>query len=368
MGLEGSRLICWGDQVGSTDAGGSRLSRRFMFVEEVGVPMTELGESPHWCSITESLFYVDITANLVCQYSPSSKVFQSMKMDSAVGFAIPTEQTKRSQITLLVGLEDRIVEVNFTTKNVIRTVATLPDNLTTDCRFNDGKCNHHGRLYAGYMNKKWREGIYGNVYRLVKSKKEPGSIDPMRLEAMFEENEIILPNGLIWRKDGYVFYIDSGKNVINSYKETSQEKPAEKSTSVVGSKSSSYLKKISTVYKLNDDDILSGYLLDGMTLDCNGKIWVRISLHLILYQYCTLYCILNDIYLLSYIIIPPPHTHTHTHTHTYLHHISYYILYYISHSTSIVALLLSPYVVKCIILCFVSFGHLNASRISKNRK
>ena len=28
------------------------------------------------------------------------------------------------------------------------------------------------RLYAGYMNKNWRDGVHGNVYQLVRSMKD----------------------------------------------------------------------------------------------------------------------------------------------------------------------------------------------------
>ena len=276
MGLELSRLICWGDHCDNTDATGCRLSRRFMIVEEVCVPSTELGESPYWCSITDSLFYVDITAKLICQYCPASKAFQSMKMVSAVGFAVPTQKTKRCEIILFVGLEDRIVEVNFTTKEVLRTVTILPDDIISESRFNDGKCDCNGRLYAGYMNKKWRDGIHGNVYQLVRSIKEPGSTDLMHLEPMLQLNEIILPNGLIWSKDSYVFYIDSGKNTIDRYVKTLSEQNRERKDSSSGSNTSSYLKKMSTIFKLNDDDIQSGFMLDGMTIDNDGKIWVSI--------------------------------------------------------------------------------------------
>ena len=276
MGLEVSRLICWGDYSDNTNATGCRLSRRFMIVEEVCVPFTTLGESPYWCSITDSLFYVDITAKLICQYYPSSKAFQSMKMGSDVGFAIPTQKTRRCEIILFVGLEDKIVEVNFTTKEVLRTVTTLPDDLISESRFNDGKCDCNGRLYAGYMNKNWRDGVHGNVYQLVRSMKEPGSTDLMHLEPMLQRNEIILPNGSIWSKDGHVFYIDSGKNTIDKYVKILSEQNREKIDSPTGCNSSSYLKKMSTVFRLNDDDILSGFMLDGMTIDIDGKIWVSV--------------------------------------------------------------------------------------------
>lgn len=225
------------------------------------MPPTVLGESPHWCAITESLFYIDITAMTIFRYIPSSKVTESMVMKSAVGFAIPTSTTVPSKIILYVGLEKDIVEVNFTTKEVMRTVSTIPSSITTNCRFNDGKCNSRGQLYAGYMNIGWRENLYGNVYHLTHSTSE--ALDSqMELQPMFEINEFHLPNGFAWINNETVFYIDSGKHIINGYKES------------VSTTKSNVLKKVSSIYTLGDNDRSLGYMLDGMTIDNEGMLWV----------------------------------------------------------------------------------------------
>ena len=260
MGQDFARLFC-GEEKSPKLLLDKRLSRQFMLVEEVSVPPTVLGESPHWCAITESLFYIDITAKTIFRYIPSSNKTESMLMDSAVGFAIPTSTAVSSKIIMYVGLEKNIVEVNFTTKEVLRIVSSLPSNMTVNCRFNDGKCNSRGQLYAGYMNIGWRDNLYGNVYQLTQSTSEAKDAQ-MELRPMFEIGEFHLPNGSAWEKNGTVFYIDSGKHTISCYSEG------------VSANKSNVLNRVSCVYTLGENDRSLGYMLDGMTIDCDGKLWV----------------------------------------------------------------------------------------------
>jgi sugar lactone lactonase YvrE len=252
-----------------------------MLVEEVPVPPTVLGESPHWCAITESLFYIDITAKTIFRYIPSAKKTESMIMDSAVGFAIPTSATVSSKIILYVGLEKNVVEVNFTTKEVLRIVSSLPSSVTDNCRFNDGKCNSRGQLYAGYMNIAWRDGLFGNVYQLTHFTFDEAPDAQMDLQPMFEIDEIHLPNGLAWNKRGDVYYIDSGKHSITCYRES------------VSAHKSNVLDRVSCVFTLGENDRSFGYMLDGMTIDNNGKLWVssQRKIRIALMQYSKTQCI-----------------------------------------------------------------------------
>lgn len=233
-----------------------------MVVEEVIVPPTLHGESPHWCNISKSLFYIDIAAKTVYSYSPSTKIVDSMIMNSVVGFAVPTSRTTAHKVVLFVGLESEIVEVDFTNKDILRVVSSLPENVSKNSRFNDGKCNHDGRLYAGYMNRKWRDGEKGNLYQLCRSNLKSAEA-PMDLHPMFDHNECHLPNGSTWMKNGDLFFIDSGNNTINCYAES---KTADGSHEI---------RKTRIIYTLGDEDKSFGGMLDGMTSDSDGKLWVR---------------------------------------------------------------------------------------------
>ena len=140
-------------------------------VEEA--PGCVLGESPHWCAITKSLFYIDIQGKKIHRYDPLSKVVDTMNTEQQVGFAIPSVKTVANKIILIVGLEDNISEINFTDKTIIRVLSAVPEKDLKDKRFNDGKCSPMGRLYAGYMHAKWREGKYGNLYTLISDNLRP---------------------------------------------------------------------------------------------------------------------------------------------------------------------------------------------------
>ena len=151
----------------------SKLIKEPEIREVEDAPGCILGESPHWCAITKSLFYIDIQGKKIHRYDPASKSVDTMSTEQQVGFAIPSVKTVANKIILIVGLEDSITEVNFTDKKVIRVLSAVPEKDLKDKRFNDGKCNPTGRLYAGYMHAKWREGKYGNLYTLVSDNLRP---------------------------------------------------------------------------------------------------------------------------------------------------------------------------------------------------
>ena len=259
MGQHVSQLLC--STEGDSDGLCRTPSRQFMVVEEVIVPPTLHGESPHWCSISECLFYIDIAAKSVYSYSPSTNTVDSMVMNSTVGFAVPTSRTTARKVILFVGLEFEILEVDFTSKEILRVVSSLPENVSKNSRFNDGKCNHDGRLYAGYMNKKWRDGEKGNLYQLCRSNPKSAEAS-MDLRPMLDKNDCHLPNGSTWMKNGDLYFIDSGNNTINCYAESA------------AADGSHQIHKTRIVYTLGDTDKSFGCMLDGMTCDSDGKLWV----------------------------------------------------------------------------------------------
>lgn len=242
-----------------------------------------LGESPHYCSVTNNIIYVDINGKRILVYDLQSNVTTSMQLSQMVGFAIPTTTTRKGgSLYLIVGLEDRIVEVNFTDRTIIRTIAEVPTNVPeiSNSRFNDGKASPSGKLYAGYMHLKWREGNGGHFFRFDENK--------YQFKTLLDSTESGLSNGLAWAtvNDKSVMYlVDSLKNIITMYRtdDTAGDNEPEnfdgstpKDISGCCSEIKSKIEPISIVYTLDDEYINAGGMLDGMTIDNEGKLWCAV--------------------------------------------------------------------------------------------
>jgi sugar lactone lactonase YvrE len=223
-----------------------------------------LGESPYWCTITNSLFYVDISGRNVFQYDPMDQSTKHMSMPQAVGFAVPTTKTTQTNIILYVGLENCIVEVNFSEKRIMRTVVSVPHDTAVGCRFNDGKCNSEGILYGGYMHTSWREGHRGRLYQLVPP---TGYFSLGSFRMALGPDDVHLPNGSAWSADGKLYFIDSGENKIYSFSETKAE----------DHEGLFDLSDKQIVYTLPEDAISQGHMMDGMTIDASGMLWVVLT-------------------------------------------------------------------------------------------
>ena len=82
------------------------------------------GESPYWLACKNALIFIDIGGKRVHCFSPSSGTKENIEFNKVVGFAVPTsETTADGDIYLAVGLDDCIIEVNFTKKEITRILA-----------------------------------------------------------------------------------------------------------------------------------------------------------------------------------------------------------------------------------------------------
>ena len=154
----------------STESEGKGLKPANLIVEEVkDAPTTILGilhlviyrhdhkpfffagESPVWLTCKKVLIYIDITGKRIICYYPASGKKEIVELNKLVGFAIPTVETKaEGDIFLAVGLDDCIIELNFSKKVITRVLAEIDDkNVSENCRFNDAKCSPDGTLFAG---------------------------------------------------------------------------------------------------------------------------------------------------------------------------------------------------------------------------
>lgn len=237
------------------------------------LPRCLLGESPRWSKKTKDLIFIDILKKKVFTYNYERKTTETMIFDQYVGFAIPTSKSTKSNLSLYVGLEDRIVEVDFNLKIIIAVVARVPSSVyQKGMRFNDAECSPDGELYAGFMHSKWREGHKGQYFRLLlnNSTTAAANVAPTNvLESMLPQEESIhLPNGSAWNDDEIGFVIDSKHNEIFQLEFDSATAAHRLSRKCVGKRS---------IYQLSEELRKAGGMLDGMSIDSDGMLWVAVT-------------------------------------------------------------------------------------------
>jgi sugar lactone lactonase YvrE len=158
-----------------------------------------LGECPVWSRAEQALYWVDINAPSLNRFDPASGENRAMPMPMSIGcFAL------RERGGFVVALRDGIwlARADGTLE---RKVAVAPYD-PAHHRFNDGRCDPQGRLFAGTMNEK-RDAASAALYRL----------DPD-----FTLTEVVggltISNGLAWSPDGRTMYhTDTPAQTINAY-------------------------------------------------------------------------------------------------------------------------------------------------------
>jgi L-arabinonolactonase len=198
-----------------------------------------LGEGPIWSVAEQVLYWVDIQRPAVFRFDPSRGQTGHWPMKSHVGFVAPA----RSGGLVYAGADGfGLLDLNTgETRSIGHPEAGTPGN-----RFNDGKVDRGGRVWAGTMD-------YGlarptaNLYRLTPD----GTIRHM-------VGGIICSNGLGWSPDNRtLYYTDSLVRTIWTYE-------FDAATGTLGER------KIFATFS-NDDGAP-----DGLTVDSQGFVWSAI--------------------------------------------------------------------------------------------
>lgn len=158
-----------------------------------------LGEGPVWSAEEQALYWVDINRPTLQRLHIASGEHTAWEMPAQIGcFAL------REQGGVIVALRTGLAFLDTATGQVTPIIDPEPDKPHN--RFNDGKCDRAGRLWAGTMNQSGSEPT-GALYRY-----EPnGRITTMR------EN-VYISNGLGWSPDNRtMYYTDTITNKIFAY-------------------------------------------------------------------------------------------------------------------------------------------------------
>lgn len=175
-----------------------------------------LGEGPHWSNDTQSLYYVDIVAGKLLRYSHAeNKVYKAkIEGEDLAGFVIPVQGSANH---FVVGAGRKVVLVLWDgVSNSAQVEKVLFEVETNDKRFegnrfNDGKCDPEGRLFAGTMRYVGNEfeHRWGSLYRY--SRENGGKVSTIK-------SDVGISNGLTWNERLKKFYyIDTTDYEVKEY-------------------------------------------------------------------------------------------------------------------------------------------------------
>ncbi|KFB37626.1 AGAP007793-PA-like protein [Anopheles sinensis] len=164
-------------------------------------PYTELGEGPHWDIPSQSLYYVSLTNGLIYRLDyKENKVYCA-----SIGL----------RDCFVIGDGGRLLMIRWDglskKASIVKELANTGPKDTHN-RFNDGKVDPWGRLYAGTMLHESVgspfEKATGSLYRFCAAS---GKL-------VEQDRNIYISNGLAWnRQTNKFYYVDSGANNIKEY-------------------------------------------------------------------------------------------------------------------------------------------------------
>jgi len=158
-----------------------------------------LGEGPVWDARRGVLHWVDIEGFLVHTYDPRSGRDRAVPVGEHVGCVAP-----RARGGLVVALRSGLAVLDPETGAVEPRIA--PPGHPPELRFNDGKTDPEGRLWAGTMELAFR----------------PGAASLWRLDADWSLHRMVegvtISNGLAWSRDAAtLYYIDTSTRAVVAF-------------------------------------------------------------------------------------------------------------------------------------------------------
>ncbi len=202
--------------------------------EIVGAYTSVWGEGPLWDK--NRLLYVDIETHKIIAFNPVTGEEKVWDVGQRVGTVVAREQGG------LVWAGDQGFFFLDETTGVSTPIAD-PEPQLADNRFNDGKCDPQGRLWAGTINlKKRQEAALYCLHTNLTVEKKFGPVTNS--------------NGIIWSRDGAtMFYIDTPSKKIRAF-------DFDGSTSAISNER--------VIWDTSTDSSSP----DGMTIDSEDRLWI----------------------------------------------------------------------------------------------
>ncbi len=158
-----------------------------------------LAEGPVWSAREKRLYWVDILAPSINRFDPATRSNEEVALPRLVSALVGRRDGGLVALTQS-GLE------SFDFDSGTLTPLVDPEAEISDNRFNDGKCDRQGRLWAGTMR--------------LDASRASGSLYAIKPDLTWERHEsgLTVANGLDWSPDGRIFYFaDSAPGRIYAY-------------------------------------------------------------------------------------------------------------------------------------------------------
>ena len=207
-------------------------------VKPVGSRISKWGEGPIFWK--DKLLYVDIEGHALIQLNPVTGEERVWEMGERIGTVVPTENGQ------LICAGDSGIYYFDPKTGQKENLADPEADKRPDNRFNDGKCDPSGRLWAGTISTVKKTGD-ANLYML-------DTLENLSLKISGVTNS----NGICWNENiGTMYYIDTPTKEIWCY-------PFDNELGDIGKKQ----------VVINTEEAGLAGSPDGMTIDAEGMLWV----------------------------------------------------------------------------------------------
>lgn len=150
------------------------------------------GEGPLWIKADQSLYFVDIDGQKLHCYEETSNARRSLELEEKTGWVLPRCNHK----DFVAGCESGVYFMDKSSGKVTFVMNPEPDQVEN--RFNDGKCDREGRIWAGRSHDP-ETSATGYLYR----------IDPDLSHSRWD-GPYICPNGpAISPDDSTLYHVDT---------------------------------------------------------------------------------------------------------------------------------------------------------------
>lgn len=196
-----------------------------------------LGEGAIW--YRSALYWVDILGKRVHRYDPATGEHREYVTPETVGTVVP-----RATGGLVVALQHGFAHLDEESGEV--TPLGEPVDPRPETRFNDGKCDPAGRLWAGTMGFNSEPGM--------------GSLYMLDVDGRVEEKipGVTTSNGICWNRDATeMYYIDTPTHEVWAF-------DYDVKTGAIGNRR--------VAVKIDPAEGAP----DGMTIDADGNLWIAL--------------------------------------------------------------------------------------------